>query len=145
MKNETIDPKIEILQKACDLHPYDFDKVLSTMIFLKLEDKPEDEGEISYNIITDELLGVHDRADNFEPVAFEHAGEDWAKLKNAIIYAEHIQFGEGSATFGKSDLLAMLANAIMDIDAPMSGRVHRGDNQKPFPVDAAAVAYLESL
>ena len=82
---------------------------------------------------------------NFELVAFEHAGQDWAELKNAICWAEHIQYCEGSATFGKSDLLAMLANAVMDIEAPMTGRVHRGANDRPLPTNAAAVAYLESL
>ena len=142
MKNETI------LEMASDLHPDDFAALMSEMIFLALGDKTPEEGLISHDIIVDEIAGVHDRSDlvrTYCHEALNMAYDDWSPIYKALGFAAREAFNKGRVNFGKSDLLAMLANAIMDIDAPMTGRVHRGANDRPLPTNAAAVAYLESL
>jgi hypothetical protein len=142
MKNE------KILEMASDLHPDDFAAVMSEMIFLALGDKTPEEGLISHDIIIDELAGVHDRADlvrTYCQEALNVSYYEWAPIYKAMGFAAREEFNKGRVTFGKSDMLAMLASAVMDINAPMTGRARRGANDRPLPTNAAAVAYLESL
>mgnify|MGYP006133059945 CR=1 FL=1 len=147
-ENETIDQVAEVLTIAGDMHPDDFLALMSEMIFLALGDKTPEDGLISHDIIIDELAGVNDRADlarTYCHEALNMAYDDWAPIYKALGFAAREQFNKGRTTFGKSDLLAMLANAIMDIEAPMTGRVRRGANDRPLPTNAGAIAYLESL
>ena len=148
MKNETIDQVAEVLTIASDMHPEDFNNLISSLIVLMLEDWPESEAQVKYDIIISELNNDYDRADlvrTYCHEALNMAYDDWSPIYKALGFAARYEFNKGRVTFGKSDLLAMLANAIMDMDAPMTGRVHRGANDRPLPTNAAAVAYLESL
>ncbi len=142
--------KEKILEMASDLHPDDFAALMSEMIFLALGDKTPEEGRISHDIIVDEIAGVHDRSDfarTYCQEALNMSYYQWAPIYRAMGFAAREEFSKGRITFGKSDMLEMLASAVNDLDMPMLGtnkRLPRADKVLR-PATAAAVSYLESL
>ena len=144
MKNETI------LEMASDLHPDDFAALMSEMIFLALGDKTPEEGLISHDIILSELSNDYDRSDagrNACVDAFNMSYDEWEPIYRALSFAAKYEFSTGRVTFGKSDMLEMLASAVNDLEMPMRGTNKRLPKAGKVlrPAAAGAIAYLESL